>query len=99
MEITKQVKQKQRIFNTLTQEEIFRSLISADHCTLGLLFPKGPDILDAVRTLRNISSCRKHCCQNLKPTLKHKDYLHSIKQIAGTVSLGLVRAELLRGST
>lgn len=62
MEITKQVKQKQRIFNILTQEEIFRSFISTDHCTLGLLFPKGPDILNAARTLRNISSCRKSCC-------------------------------------
>lgn len=49
MEITKQVKQKQRIFNILTQEEIFGSFISTDHCTLGLLFPKGPDILNAVR--------------------------------------------------
>lgn len=62
MEITKQVKQKQGIFNILTQEEIFRSLISTDHCTLGLLFPKGLDILDSARTLRNISSCRKNCC-------------------------------------
>lgn len=62
MEITKQVKQRQRIFNILTQEEIFRNLISTDHYTLGLLFPKGPDILDAERTLRNSGSCRKSCC-------------------------------------
>lgn len=50
MEITKQVKQKQTIFPILTQEEIFRSLISTDHHTLRFIFPKGLDILVAART-------------------------------------------------
>lgn len=50
MEITTRVKQKQRIFPILTQEETFRSLISTDHHTLHFIFPKGLDILVAART-------------------------------------------------
>lgn len=50
MEITMRVKQKQRIFPILTQEETFRSLISTDHHTLRFIFPKGLDFLVAART-------------------------------------------------